>query len=316
MIGSLMYLTAFRPGIIYLKGQPKLGLWYPKDLPFELEAYSDSDYDGASLDRKSTTRGCQFLERRLISWKCKKQTIVVNSTTKAEYVAAANCCGQVLWIQNKMLDYGFNFMNTKIYIDNESTICIVKNPAKHIEYMVGDEAVHKELGDRMERAATTASRLEAEIGVDTARHKLNTASIKFQQSELESSPYPQCSNPQLKTQTSPPSMQTTHVVEKAATMPHDSPLPRVYSLGSNGGSMTLHELTVLYTTLSKKVKSLESDLKQTKLTYGAAYTKLIMKVKKLENRIKSSKARRRVRLIVSEDEDDLEDSSKRGRKIT
>ncbi|GJU21945.1 hypothetical protein Tco_1155287 [Tanacetum coccineum] len=68
----------------------------------------------------------------------------------------------------------------------------------------------------------------------------------------------------------------------------------VYSLGSDEGSMTLHELTVLCTTLSKKVESLESDLKQTKLTYGAAYTKLIMKVKKLENRIKSSKSRRRL----------------------
>ncbi|GKC90855.1 hypothetical protein Tco_1151504 [Tanacetum coccineum] len=115
--------------------------------------------------------------------------------------------------------------------------------------------------------------------------------------------------------TSPPSMQTTHVAEEAATMPHDSPLLRVHSLGSDEGSMTLHELTVLCTTLSKKVESLESDLKQTKLTYGAAYTKLIMKVKKLENRIKSSKARRRVRLIVLEDEDDLEDLSKQGRKI-
>ncbi|GJX63319.1 hypothetical protein Tco_0296219 [Tanacetum coccineum] len=110
--------------------------------------------------------------------------------------------------------------------------------------------------------------------------------------------------------TSPPSMQTTHVVEEAATMPHDSPLLRVHSLRSDEGSMTLHELTVLCTILSKKVESLESDLKQTKLTYGAAYTKLIIKVKKLENRIKSSKARRRVRLIVSEDEDDLEDPSK------
>ncbi|GJU39332.1 putative ribonuclease H-like domain-containing protein [Tanacetum coccineum] len=164
MIGSLMYLTASRPDLMfaicacvrfqvtpkvshlhavkrifrYLKGQPKLGLWYPRDSPFDLEAFSDSDYARASLDRKSTTGGCQFLGKRLISWQCKKQTIVANSTTEAEYVAAANCCGQVLWIQNQMLDYGFNFMNTKIYIDNESTICIVKNPVfhsktKHIE---------------------------------------------------------------------------------------------------------------------------------------------------------------------------------------
>ncbi|GKG43974.1 hypothetical protein Tco_0483067, partial [Tanacetum coccineum] len=55
---------------------------------------------------------------------CKKQTIVANSTTKAEYVAAANCCGQLLWIQNQMMDYGFNFMNTRIHIDNESTISV------------------------------------------------------------------------------------------------------------------------------------------------------------------------------------------------
>ncbi|GJU09261.1 putative ribonuclease H-like domain-containing protein [Tanacetum coccineum] len=157
MIGSLMYLTASRPDIMfavcacsrfqvtpktshlsavkrifrYLKGKPKLGLWYPRVSSFDLEAYSDSDYAGANLDRKSTTGGCQFLGRRLISWQCKKQTIVATSTTEAEYVAAANCCGQVLWIQNQMLDYGFNFMNTKIYIDNESTICIVKNPVYH-----------------------------------------------------------------------------------------------------------------------------------------------------------------------------------------
>ncbi|GJW92918.1 putative ribonuclease H-like domain-containing protein, partial [Tanacetum coccineum] len=116
MIGSLMYLTASRPDIMfavcacarfqvtpktshlhavkrifrYLKGQSKLGLWYPRDSPFDLEAFFDSDYAGASLDRKSTTGGCQFLGKRLISWQCKKQTIVANSTTKAEYVAAAN----------------------------------------------------------------------------------------------------------------------------------------------------------------------------------------------------------------------------------
>ncbi|GJX61704.1 putative ribonuclease H-like domain-containing protein [Tanacetum coccineum] len=116
----------------YLKGKkPKLGLWYPKVSSFDLESYSDSDYAGTNLDRKSTTGGCQFLGRKLISWQYKKQTIVATSTTKAEYVAAASCCGQVLWIQNQMLDYGFNFMNIKIYIDNESTICIVKNPVYH-----------------------------------------------------------------------------------------------------------------------------------------------------------------------------------------
>ncbi|GJR03173.1 putative ribonuclease H-like domain-containing protein [Tanacetum coccineum] len=146
IIGSLMYLTASRPDIMfavcacarfqvtpkvshlhamkrifrYLKGQPKLGLWYPRDSPFYLEAFSDSDYAGASLDRKSTIGSCQFLGKRLISWQCNKQTIVANSTTEAEYVATANCCGHVLWIQNQMLDYGFNFMNTEIYIDNES----------------------------------------------------------------------------------------------------------------------------------------------------------------------------------------------------
>ncbi|GKD61067.1 putative ribonuclease H-like domain-containing protein, partial [Tanacetum coccineum] len=157
MIGSLMYLTASRPDIMfavcacsrfqvnpktshlsvvkrifrYLKGKPRLGLWYPRVPSFDLETYSDSDYARENLDRKSTTGGCQFLGMRLISWQRKKQTIVATSTIEVEYVAAANCCGQVLWIQNQMLDYGFNFMNTKIYIDNESTICIVKNPVYH-----------------------------------------------------------------------------------------------------------------------------------------------------------------------------------------
>ncbi|GJT09598.1 putative ribonuclease H-like domain-containing protein [Tanacetum coccineum] len=132
------HLHAVKRIFRYLKGHPKLGLWYPKESPFDLVAYSDSDYGGASQDRKSTTGGCQFLGRRLISWQCKKQTIVATSTTEAEYVAAASGCGQVLWIQNQLLDYGYNFMNTKIYIDNNSAICIVKNPVfhsrtKHIE---------------------------------------------------------------------------------------------------------------------------------------------------------------------------------------
>nr|GFA94560.1 uncharacterized mitochondrial protein AtMg00810-like [Tanacetum cinerariifolium] len=122
LIGYLMYLIASRPDIMfavyacarhqvipkechlhavkrifrYLKIHPKLGLWYPKESPFDLVAYSDSDYGGATQDHKSTTGGYQFLGRRLISWQCKKQTIVATSIIEAEYVAAASCCGQVL----------------------------------------------------------------------------------------------------------------------------------------------------------------------------------------------------------------------------
>nr|GEW83611.1 putative ribonuclease H-like domain-containing protein [Tanacetum cinerariifolium] len=104
-----LHLQAVKRIFRYLKGQQKLGLYYPKVSSFDLEAYSDNDY-----------------------------IIVATSTTEAEYVAAAHYCGQVLWIQNQLLDYGFNIMNTKIYIDNKSTICIVKNPVfhsmtKHIE---------------------------------------------------------------------------------------------------------------------------------------------------------------------------------------
>nr|GEV52911.1 hypothetical protein [Tanacetum cinerariifolium] len=132
MIGSLMYLTSSRQDIMfavcacahfqvtpkashlhavkrifrYFKGKPHLGLWYPKDSPFNLVAYSDSDYVGPSLDKKSTTGGCQFLGCRLISWQCKKQTVMATSSTKAKYVVAASCCAQVLWIQNQLLDYG------------------------------------------------------------------------------------------------------------------------------------------------------------------------------------------------------------------
>nr|GEX22930.1 uncharacterized mitochondrial protein AtMg00810-like [Tanacetum cinerariifolium] len=132
MVGSLMYLTSLRLDIMfavcacahfqvtptalhlhavkrifkYLKGKPHLGLWYPKDSPFNLVAYSDSDYAGASLDRMSTTGGYQFLGCRLISWQCKKKTVIATSSTEAEYVAATSCCAHVLWIQNQLLDYG------------------------------------------------------------------------------------------------------------------------------------------------------------------------------------------------------------------
>ncbi|GJV99641.1 hypothetical protein Tco_1554893 [Tanacetum coccineum] len=104
-------------------------------------------------------------------------------------------------------------------------------------------------------------------------------------------------------------------IDKTPPILHDSPLLRVNTLGSDKGSMTLQELMVFCTTLLKKVESLETDLKQIKQIYGTAYTKLIMKVKKLEKTVKSSQARRRTRMVVSDDEDDLEDPSKQEMKI-
>ncbi|GJT27410.1 putative ribonuclease H-like domain-containing protein [Tanacetum coccineum] len=207
MIGSLMYLTASRPDILYLKGQPKLGLWYTKDPPFDLEAYTDSDYAGASLGHEIHHRCCQVIGRDYVHGHYKKQTIVANSTTEAEYVTASSCCGQVLWIQNQMLDYGYNFMNTKIFIDNKSTICIVKNlvfhsKTKHIEirhHFIRDSykkrliqviKIHTDHNvadlltkeDKMERDATIASSLEAEQDSE--------AQIKFEAASKQSNDPP------------------------------------------------------------------------------------------------------------------------------
>ncbi|GJZ15264.1 hypothetical protein Tco_0550941 [Tanacetum coccineum] len=178
MIGSSMYLTTSRPDIMctrfqvtpktshllavkrifrYLKGKSTLGLWYSRDSPFELVAYTDSDYAEATQDRKSTTEGCQFLGNRLISWQCKKQIMVATFTTEAEYVAAASCCGQVKHIEYLKMSASplKKCMSKEIRTPRYLSLVV---PLKK----VGDEAVHKELGDIMERAATTASSLEAE----------------------------------------------------------------------------------------------------------------------------------------------------------
>nr|GFB76077.1 uncharacterized mitochondrial protein AtMg00810-like [Tanacetum cinerariifolium] len=89
MIGSLMYLTSSRPDIMFAISQRKatFGLVISKGFTLYLVSYSDSDYAGVSLDRKSTTEGCQFLGCRLISWQYMKQTVVATSSTEAEYVA-------------------------------------------------------------------------------------------------------------------------------------------------------------------------------------------------------------------------------------
>ncbi|GJZ84615.1 hypothetical protein Tco_0649954, partial [Tanacetum coccineum] len=157
MIGSLMYLTASRPDIQfstclcarsqanpkeshllavkrifrYLKGTPNLGLWYPKGSGFDLKAYSDSDYAGCNLDRKSTSGGCQILGGKLVCWSRKNQSSVAMSSAQAEYVAAAGCCAQVLWIKSQLADYDVLYDKVPIFCDNTSVIAILNNPVLH-----------------------------------------------------------------------------------------------------------------------------------------------------------------------------------------
>ena len=115
----------------YLKGSPRLGLWYPKDSGLELMGYSYSDHAGCKIDRKSTTGGCHFLGGKLVSWTSKKQTSVSTSTAEAEYVSAASCCAQILWMKNQLTDYGVQYTKTPIFCDNTSAIAITQNPVMH-----------------------------------------------------------------------------------------------------------------------------------------------------------------------------------------
>ncbi|GJS05703.1 putative ribonuclease H-like domain-containing protein [Tanacetum coccineum] len=323
MIGSLMYLTASSLDIMFavcacarfqvtpktshllavkrifrnLKGKPTLGLWYSRDSPFELVAYTNSDYAGATQDRKSTTGGCQFLGNRLISWQCKKQTMVATSTTEAEYVVAASCCGQVLWIQNQLLDYGYNFMNTVININNNNLLTKGFDAGRHVKrgrdtkipqssgplVKVGDEAVHKELGDRMERAATTTSSLEAEQDSDSLCINCQSYYLHILHSTVlgngkgkhcqwgtsvtratlnGSSPYgigsgsgPRCQDTILG------DVDAQTRFETASKQSNDPPLSRSYTIGSGEDSMKLLELMELSTKLSKMLhKNRKSDL--------------------------------------------------------
>nr|GEW44559.1 putative ribonuclease H-like domain-containing protein [Tanacetum cinerariifolium] len=250
--------------------------------------------------------------RTNIMFACKKQTVAATSTTKVEYVADASCCGQfssniataiICFATNRIFKFfKMIFEGMLKNLDNKSKILIyprfiqiILNKHKrllkpHISTYVAPTLTQK-LFSNMRRDSKGYS------GVDV----LLFPTMLVQGPILQSEPI-----------ILPPTILSP---SRVPTPLHDSPLSGGNTSGSEEGRMTLNKLTVLYTSLSKKVKSLESDLKQTKLTYSATYSKLIMKVKKLKNKVKSRKARRRVSFIVSEDEDDLEDPSKQGRKI-
>lgn len=178
MIGSLLYLTASRPDIMfavclcawyqscpkeshlasikrilrYVKGTKNLGLWYGKQSEFDLIGYTDADFAGDRIDRKSTSGTCQFLGGSLVSWSSRKQTSVALSTAEAEYVAAGSCCTQILWMIQTLKDYDLEFHKVPIMCDNNSAILISKNPVlhsrtKHIEIRHHFIRDHIEKGD-------------------------------------------------------------------------------------------------------------------------------------------------------------------------
>jgi hypothetical protein len=157
MIGSLLYFCASRPDIMlsvcmcarfqanpkkchlmdvkrilrYLVYTPYLGLWYPKGSTFDLLGYSNSDYASCKVDRKSTSRSCQFRGRSLVSWSSKKQNSVALFTVEAEYVAAGACCAELLWMRFTLSDFGCKFSKIPLLYDYESAIKLANNPVNH-----------------------------------------------------------------------------------------------------------------------------------------------------------------------------------------
>nr|GEX59823.1 uncharacterized mitochondrial protein AtMg00810-like [Tanacetum cinerariifolium] len=153
MIGSLMYLTASTPDLIYdvylcaryeakptekhlqavkrifqyLKGTINMGLWYSKDTDMSLTAYADADHTGCQDTRRSTSGSAQFLGDKLVSWSSKKQKSIAISSTEAEYISLYGCCSQILWIRSQLKDYGFQFNKIPLYCDNKSVIALCYN---------------------------------------------------------------------------------------------------------------------------------------------------------------------------------------------
>ncbi|WVZ76135.1 LOW QUALITY PROTEIN: hypothetical protein U9M48_024133 [Paspalum notatum var. saurae] len=178
MIGSLLYLTATRPDIQfavclcagyqasprtshhqavkrifrYLKFTPELGLWYSSGSSLSPRGFSDDDHAGCQIDLKSTSGTCQLLGTTLVSWSSRKQASVSLSTTEAEYIAAASCCSQLLWMKATLSDFGLRFSRIPLLVDSTSAISVAKNPVlhsrtKHIDVRFHFLRDHYEKGD-------------------------------------------------------------------------------------------------------------------------------------------------------------------------
>nr|GEW29161.1 hypothetical protein [Tanacetum cinerariifolium] len=166
------HLHAVKRIFRYLKGKPHLGLWYPKDLPFDLVTYSKSDYAGASLDRKSTTGGCQFLGCRLICWQSKKQTVVVASSTEAEYVVVLSGMESLKRMEHVTHILSAGLLTSQQMVLNSPCLTHIKNWLVQIKQsLVNDITRLQALVDKKKVVVTEATirdtlRLDDEEGVE------------------------------------------------------------------------------------------------------------------------------------------------------
>ncbi|GJR65336.1 putative ribonuclease H-like domain-containing protein, partial [Tanacetum coccineum] len=226
----------------YFKGKPSLGLWYSKDSPLELVAYTDSDYAGSCKDRK-------LLLPLMVTLR------IFTEASLRRHLKLDDHDGQEVALFPTMLN---------VSEPSTSPSRITSSPSHSPEPSIEHSPDH------------------------------TTAAVSFP-------------SPTQPTQPSPGA-------EQHIPTPNESPLHAVHSHGSAEGSLKLNELTNLVTKLSERIEVLEDDLKKTKQTYSSAFTKLILRIKKLEFKVKTGKARQRARVVLSEDEED--DSSKQGRKLS
>nr|GEV48160.1 hypothetical protein [Tanacetum cinerariifolium] len=292
----------------YLKGQPKFGLWYPKDSPFDLVAYTNSDYAGASLDRKSTTGGCQFIGCRLISWRCKKQTVVANSTTKAEYVVSASCCGQVLWIQNQRLDY-----RRDLQFGNEGGVdCLPNDVIFEQLALMGERSlrylslvVNEEMDDSLERASTTDTSLDAEQdrgNIFKTQSKATPNEPGSQRTSLGGGPKRQDTMGDTNAQTRS---------ENVSKFSNDPLLTEVNTPRSGEDSLKLNKLMELCTNLQSRVLALET----TKATQALDFESLKEGTELVEESSKKTKAEITQESSSKKARDELEQERSKKQKL-
>ncbi|GJR88370.1 hypothetical protein Tco_0212381 [Tanacetum coccineum] len=287
MIGSLMYLTASRPDIMFavcacarfqvtpkashlnvvkrffrhLKLQPKLGYMYPTGFPFlKLEAFSDMTMEEPALTENQQQVAVNFL--------------IVTKIVHIDCVTAKRSFSLKGGIDGRM------FLSTT----KEGLQAIYASINGH-KKLITEDSLRRHL--KLDDAEGISSLSNEEIFEHLAHmgYVTNSESLTF-------------------------------FKEEYASMPYDSPLHAVHSHGSAEGSVQQHDLTALVNKLNNRIDGLEKDLQQTKKTYSTALTKLVLRVKKLEYKLKSGKARRKAKIVLSDDEEIAEDSSKQGRKIS